>query len=139
MYHQLCLYQGIQYRVLFVLYCSPVLPYTFLHSSRTKWLRSGGVEFKKGAGVVFGMKKTDDPYALFSVELISTCHGDSCCIVLVHVYGAHWSGNPCFTLYRTHQLVIHALDTANQLCDLCFILYRAHQHATSVLSISVFM
>lgn len=30
--------------------------YTFFHFSRTKWVKADGVEFKKGAGIVFGMK-----------------------------------------------------------------------------------
>ena len=30
--------------------------YTFFYFSRTKWVKTDGVEFKKGAGIVFGMK-----------------------------------------------------------------------------------
>ena len=30
--------------------------YSSTHFSRTKWVKADGVEFKKGAGIVFGMK-----------------------------------------------------------------------------------
>lgn len=98
MYHQLCLYQGIQYRVLFVLYCSPVLPYTFLRSSRTKWLRSGGVEFKKGAGVVFGMKND-----LPQVGQITNLYVINSGTVLFRVIPFSCSWCPHFRGYALHE------------------------------------
>ena len=44
-----------RYAMLVAIICICVSTCTFFHFSRTKWVKADGVEFKKGAGIVFGM------------------------------------------------------------------------------------